>query len=424
MINMNYEHIIQDLYGRLPMYQRVGTAAYKADLNNTLYLDNFLNNPHRKFSSIHVAGTNGKGSVSHMIASILQEAGYKTGLYTSPHLKDFRERIRVNGKMIEKQYVVEFVDWISPVIEEVSPSFFEITVALAFQYFADEKVDFAVVEVGMGGRLDSTNIITPVLSVITNISLDHVKFLGESVELIAAEKAGIIKDGLPVVIGKKQSETTDVYKKIAKKKDAVLIYAEDHYQVTESKIYNYQNQQVFSSLKPDLKGLYQKENIGTVLTAIEKLIQQGYSISNKNIVDGLSRVVENTGILGRWQVLHEKPLVICDTGHNEAGINMIVSQLKNYNYKTLHFVFGTVNDKNISKILSLLPLEAVYYFTKADIPRAMDAAALKHEAEKFGLSGRFFSSVKQAYQEAIANTGEDDLVFIGGSTFVVAEVLD
>lgn len=403
---MNYQETLDYLFSKLPMYQRQGVAAYKKDIGNIIAGSEYLGNPHTQFKSIHIAGTNGKGSTAHMLTSVLQEAGYKVGLYTSPHLKDFRERIKVNGKMITEQEVEDFVKANKTIFEEMELSFFEFTVAMAFDYFANQQVDIAIIETGLGGRLDSTNILNPELTIITNIGFDHTNLLGNTLEKIAAEKAGIIKENTPIIIGRKQKETNTIFQQIAKEKNAHLIYSEP--------------QQDYAT---DLKGEYQKENINTTITAIEQLQEQGWSINSSNIEQGLLKIVANTQLLGRWQTLSKIPYIICDTGHNEDGIKQISQQLKNTKYEKLHFVFGTVNDKNIDGILSHLPKNACYYFCQANIARAMNAEELKNIGKAFNLNGDAFTSVKQALNNAIECANKDDLIFIGGSTFIVAEVL-
>lgn len=407
-MTINYPETISWLFAQLPMYQRVGQAAYKADLEATLNLASYLGNPEKGFKSIHVAGTNGKGSTSHMLASVFQEAGYKTGLYTSPHLKDFRERIKINGKMIPKKNVREFVEKHQAYFETNQLSFFEMTVGLAFDYFRNEKVDIAIVEVGMGGRLDSTNIVIPEVSVITNIGLDHTQFLGTTLAEIAAEKGGIIKEGIPVVIGESQSDTKPVFNRIATEKNAALSFADTIDSVA------------FTS---DLKGVYQKKNIKTVLATLRVMQKSGWRISEKNIQKGLLKTIENTGLMGRWQTLGENPKVICDTGHNKEGLLLVMEQLKSENFKNLHIVFGVVSDKALDSVLPLMPPTARYYFCKPDIPRGMDAGILASEAMRFGLKGDVFSSVQAAYNAALKTALKEDLIFVGGSTFVVAEVV-
>ncbi|MAP80081.1 MAG: tetrahydrofolate synthase [Aequorivita sp.] len=405
---MNYSQTIQWLFSQLPMYQRVGQAAYKANFEPTIKLAAYLNNPEKSFKSIHVAGTNGKGSTSHMLASIFQEAGYKTGLYTSPHLKDFRERIKVNGKMISKEYISQFVAAHKPYFEENNLSFFEMTVGLAFDYFKSEKVDIVIVEVGMGGRLDSTNIINPEVAVITNIGLDHTQFLGNTIKQIAAEKAGIIKNNTPVIIGETTPETKDVFEEIALQKKAAITYTET---IDEK---NYVS---------DLKGRYQQKNIRTVLASLKILNDLGWNISEENITNGLLKTIKNTGLLGRWQILQEQPKVICDTAHNKEGLQLVIAQLANEQFKKLHIVFGVVSDKDLTPVLSLFPQNAIYYFCKPNIPRGLDASLLLSQARGFGLVGEEYISVSKAYEAAKKAARVTDLIFVGGSTFVVAEVL-
>ena len=403
---MNYTQTLDYLFGRLPIYQRIGAAAYKADIGNIITATKHLENPHTQFKSIHIAGTNGKGSTAHMLSSILQESGYKVGLYTSPHLKDFRERIRINGKMITEQEVGDFVKESKAIFEEMELSFFEFTVAMAFDYFANQQVDIAIIETGLGGRLDSTNILNPELTIITNIGLDHTNLLGNTLEKIAVEKGGIIKENTPIIIGRKQKETNTIFQNIAKEKNAHLMYSESK-----------------QNYATDLKGEYQKENINTTITAIEQLQEQGWIINSSNIEQGLLNIVVNTELLGRWQTLSKIPHIICDTGHNEDGIKQISKQLKNTKYEQLHFVFGTVNDKNLDSILSHLPKNASYYFCQANIPRAMDAKELQQKSAKYELKGNVFTIVKQALSKAKENANASDLIFVGGSTFVVAETL-
>ncbi|NQV03343.1 MAG: bifunctional folylpolyglutamate synthase/dihydrofolate synthase [Bacteroidia bacterium] len=414
---MRYRETLLWLYSHLPMYQRIGAAAYKANLDNTIALCNLLGNPQNYFDSIHVAGTNGKGSVSHMLASICQEHGLKTGLYTSPHLKDFRERIRVNGRMIPKRKVTGFIKKYEEEFEQIQPSFFEMTVGLAFDYFREEEVDIAIVEVGMGGRLDSTNILTPLVSVITNISYDHKQFLGGTLEKIAIEKAGIIKPGIPVVIGETQEELEEIFRKQANKAHSSILFA-DQTQANRKKIRisNFE-------FRISLQGVYQQKNIRTSCAVTSLLNQKGLNISEQEIHDGILKVTENTGLQGRWQILNRTPLTICDIGHNEAGIREVVEQLNQTPHKHLHIVFGQVNDKEIETILALLPKEATYYFCKANIPRGLDADELKIQAESAGLTGKSYGSVRIALADARKEADPGDLIFIGGSTFVVAEAL-
>jgi dihydrofolate synthase/folylpolyglutamate synthase len=405
---MDYQSTLDYLFSQLPMFQRVGASAYKADLNNTIELCKLLHNPQNKFKSIHIAGTNGKGSTSHMLASILQEAGYKVGLYTSPHLKDFRERVKVNGVMITEQDVVDFVIKHQSEFEKINLSFFEWTVGLAFDYFSKQQVDIAVIETGLGGRLDSTNVITPLVSVITNIGKDHTQFLGETLEKIASEKAGIIKVNIPVVIGETQQETKQVFIKKALENNAKIYFAD---KILEN------------TYESDLKGIYQEKNKKTVLAAIQQLVECRFSISEDNIKKGLLGVVKNTGLLGRWQILSENPLTICDTGHNEAGIKEVLEQIALTKHDKLHFVFGAVNDKEIDSILAMLPKNAIYYFCQAKIPRALDVNVLYEKSKEFDLNGTKYESVEGAIIHAKSRALINDLVFIGGSTFVVAEAI-
>lgn len=429
---MNYQQTLDFLYSKLPMFTRVGASAFKKDLTNTIILCNALNNPQDKFKSIHVAGTNGKGSTSHMLASVLQAQGYKTGLYTSPHLKDFRERIRINGKMISKTEVVSFVKEQQELIEKTEPSFFEVTVALAFDHFAKHQVDVAVIEVGLGGRLDSTNIITPQISVITNISLDHMNMLGNTLTEIAGEKAGIIKKNIPVVIGETQEESAAVFIAKAKAVGASIVFADTALRAQDFKIKNnklylsvYQDGKIkFKNLQSDLTGVYQHKNILTVLQTLEVLNQKtDVKTDQEAIYKGLSKVKAQTGLKGRWQILHKNPLVICDTGHNEAGITEVLKNIAQTPYQNLHIVFGMVKDKDISKVLSMLPKNALYYFCKPDLERGLAADELKEQAAAFNLKGNSYATVAEAKENAIQSANAKDLVFIGGSTFVVAEAL-
>lgn len=428
---MSYSETLDFLFERLPMFTRIGAAALKPDLTNTIALCNVLKNPETKFKSIHIAGTNGKGSTSHMLASVLQEAGYKTGLYTSPHLKDFRERIRINGEMISEQNIIQFVDKYKNIFDEINPSFFEWTVALCFNYFAIENVDVAIIETGLGGRLDSTNIITPQLSIITNIGLDHTDLLGDTLDKIAVEKAGIIKKKIPVVIGEYVDETRPVFIKVANQNNSSISFTEDLFKYTNfisanslSRIDILKDDSLFlENIEIDLGGNYQQKNILTVVNSIELLKQIGYTISEKSIRDGLKNVKQNTGLMGRWQILGQKPLIVCDTGHNYDGMKYITEQFKQNKFEKLHFVFGIVKDKDITKILNLLPAQAEYYFCNAKLPRAMPADELKIQAEPFGLNGKYYNSVVDAFQSAKNNAKENDMIFIGGSTFVVAEIL-
>lgn len=431
---MNYAETLTYLFEKLPMFHRIGQAAYKSNLDNTLKLDEIFGHPHLKYKTIHVAGTNGKGSVSHMLAAVLKSAGYKTGLYTSPHLKDFRERIKINGEMISEDEVVKWVEDypVKNNLWEIEPSFFELTATMAFDYFAKQEVDIAIIEVGLGGRLDSTNIITPEVSIITNIGLDHTDLLGETLEKIAAEKAGIIKKNIPTVIGTTQIETKEVFIETAKINGSPIFFADREYAVAYSTMdmdvkqiltIEKNNETVYPEIRLDLLGIYQLKNIPAVLTTLDILIEKGWQISKQNIYDGLSNTAKHTGLMGRWQIIGNNPLIVCDTGHNEDGIKMVVEQIKNTAYKTLHFVFGMVADKNQDAILLLLPKDAVYYFTKADIPRAMNEKELAGKGAFWGLNGASYPSVIEAFNAAKHNAGKNDLIFIGGSTFVVAEIL-
>lgn len=406
---MNYSETLDWMFGQLPMYQKQGASAYKENLTNTILLANHLNNPEKEIKTIHVAGTNGKGSTSHFLASILQEAGYKTGLYTSPHLKDFRERIKINGEDISEDFVVDFIGSNKSFFEENQLSFFEMTVGLAFDYFRQEKVDIAIIEVGLGGRLDSTNIISPLLSVITNIGLDHVQFLGNTIEKIAYEKAGIIKPNTPVVIGEYTSETKPVFENKAKETQSEIFFASELIQETYPSI---------------LLGDYQVQNKKTVLQAIRVLQSQNeFEISEENIKNGFWNVVKNTGLQGRWQQLGSHPKIICDTAHNKHGLEIVMKQLQREEFDALHFVLGVVNDKDLDDVLPLFPKNSNYYFCKPNIPRGLDAPILEEKATIFGLNGKVFNSVTEAYKEAKKNASESDLIYVGGSTFVVAEIL-
>jgi dihydrofolate synthase / folylpolyglutamate synthase len=405
------------------MFQRVGAVAYNRDLTNTLALCDALGNPQHKFKCVHIAGTNGKGSSSHMTAAILQSAGYKTGLYTSPHLKEFTERIRINGEEVGQHFVVDFVDRIKPYIEKIKPSFFEMTVAMAFDYFASEQVDVAVIEVGLGGRLDSTNIITPLVSLITNISYDHKELLGDTLKKIAFEKAGIIKHNIPVVISEYQEEVIEVFKGKAAEEKAPLEVASNRFSYDGVRIFDQQSIR-FPKIDSQLKGQYQTKNIPGVLLAIEKLKERGFLITDENIKKGIEEVTTLTGLKGRWQKLNERPLIIADTGHNEAGISEIVSQIKTLQFDRLHMVIGMVKDKDIAGVLRLLPTNAYYYFCQAKIPRAMDAKDLANRAKEFNLEGEVIADVSKAIDKAKERALKEDFIFIGGSTFVVSEIQD
>ncbi|MBC5836062.1 bifunctional folylpolyglutamate synthase/dihydrofolate synthase [Flavobacterium sp. F372] len=404
---MTYKETINWLFNQLPVFQNIGASAYKKDLTNTLLLVEHLNHPERNFKTIHVAGTNGKGSTSSMIASVFMEAGYKVGLYTSPHLKDFRERITINGKMISKNYVHEFVTNHKSFFENTELSFFEMTVGLAFEYFSDKKVDIAIIEVGMGGRLDSTNIITPLLSVITNIGKDHTQFLGNTLEKIAFEKAGIIKPNIPVVIGEYTLETKPVFLEIAKQNHSEIHFAQD-------------------KKHPDypcgLLGDYQLKNKKTVIETFRNL-KSDFIISEENIKNGILNVVQNTNLQGRWQVLQENPKVICDTAHNAHGLEIVMNQLKKEKNNQLHIVLGVVNDKDLDSILPLFPKNAIYYFCKPKIERGLSAKILQEKAATYNLKGNIYNSISIAYKKALANSDVKDLIYIGGSTFVVAEII-
>lgn len=428
---MNYTETLDFLYSKLPMFTRIGEAALKKDLTNTLALCESLGNPQDIFKSIHVAGTNGKGSTAHMLAAILQKAGYKTGLYTSPHLKDFRERIRINGKMAPKAFVTAFVKQQLKVIERVQPSFFEVTVAMAFSYFAIEEVDVAVIEVGLGGRLDSTNIIHPELSLITNISMDHTNILGDTLPKIAFEKAGIIKAGVPAIVGEEAEATKSVFMTKAAEVGTSLQFASRDYQVEELR--NVDNQLVFSvnkqgkllykDLSLDLNGSYQQYNIPAIIAAVDQLNASGFKIEPAHVYEALRQVKKLTGLQGRWQTLCTSPLVICDTGHNVAGITEVLKNISATPHAALHFVIGMVKDKDITKILDLLPKTARYYFTQPNLERALPVTTLQEQAEVYGLKGDAFPTVQAAVSAAKKAASANDLVFIGGSTFVVAEVL-
>ncbi|EAP88425.1 bifunctional folylpolyglutamate synthase/dihydrofolate synthase [Croceibacter atlanticus] len=404
---MNYKETTDWLFKQLPMYQNQGESAYKANLDNIVILDEYLDFPHRNFKSIHVAGTNGKGSTSHMLASVFQEAGYKVGLYTSPHLKDFRERIKINGEVISECEVVDFVKVNRNFFEENNLSFFEMTVGMAFDYFSNQKVDIAIIEVGLGGRLDSTNIITPELSIITNISLDHTKFLGTTLESIAKEKSGIIKSNIPVVIGQADYKLRLVFNEVAKKNNAEIIFTEDFR---------------FKNLESDLLGDYQVFNMKTVQTAF-KILQESWDLKPVHLKEGLLKTVANTSLLGRWQKLSENPLVFCDTAHNEEGLKIVISQLKKFEYATLHIILGVVNDKDLNKLLPIFPKDAKYYFSKPNVPRGLNETELKNRAKHFQLLGNSYTSVSKALSASKLEAKKNDLIFIGGSTFTVAEII-
>jgi dihydrofolate synthase/folylpolyglutamate synthase len=428
---MTYQQTLDYIMTRLPMYSRIGAAAYRADLTNTIALCEALDNPHKKFKAIHIAGTNGKGSTSHMLAAVLQSAGYKTGLYTSPHLKDFRERIRINGEFIAEDFVVDFVARIQPLIDKLDPSFFEISVAMAFDYFAQQKIDIAVVEVGLGGRLDSTNIITPEVSVITNIGWDHMNMLGNTLQEIAFEKAGIIKPGVPVVVGEVLPATKPVFEQQATKQNAPLRIATDHYFVTDWHVQPHELAIEVTNKKTDthdkwhldLQGIYQVKNLLTVLEAIQQLEAKGFHLPTEAIQKGLRHVKQLTGLHGRWEIIHHDPMVVLDVGHNEDGVKQITEQLEITEHDHLHIVIGLVKDKEIEKVLSLLPKQATCYFTKAQIPRALPEDQLAAKAIALGLKGNHYPDVNTAVKTAISNAGKKDLVLVCGSVFVVGEVV-
>jgi dihydrofolate synthase/folylpolyglutamate synthase len=422
----SYQETIEYLYAQLAVYHLIGPQAYKADLTNTLELCQLLDNPQTRFKTVHVAGTNGKGSSSHMLAAIFQAAGYKTGLYTSPHLKDFSERIKINGQEINHDFVVAFTAKMEGPIQSIKPSFFELTVAMAFEYFALNQVDVAIIEVGLGGRLDSTNIIQPELSLITNIGYDHMDILGNTLPEIAFEKAGIIKHGTPVVVSERQSEVASVFLEKAKNENAPIGFAADYVQIQwmpngQVKV---QASDFSETLKPQLKGAYQSKNIAGVIAAALKLREGGWKILNAAIAEGINHVVDLTGLKGRWQIIRHKPLVVCDTGHNAEGIQELIKQIKQTQHRTLRWVFGVVKDKNPDRVLSILPKDAQYYFCRAKIQRALDAGELNSMAQAHGLNGEIIPDVNEALNKATADSAIDDLIMVGGSTFVVAEVSD
>ena len=396
------------MYGKLPMYQNIGGSAYKKDLINITKLSEYLNNPHNSFKSVHIAGTNGKGSTAHMIASILQEGKYKVGLYTSPHLKDFRERIKINGKMINKDFVSDFIMKNMDFFNQNSFSFFEMTVGMAFEYFKKNSVDIAIIETGMGGRLDSTNIISPELSVITNVSMDHVKFLGNTIEDIAIEKAGIIKSHIPVVIGEKQNDVSNVFINKAEEKKSKIFFAED-FNIKEYEC--------------ELKGSYQKKNIKTAIVAIELLNDTEIKINEKNIIDGLNKIIQNTGIRGRWEIIGNKPLIICDVAHNIDALSIVINDIISIKSNKIHFVLGFVNDKNLDSIVDIFPESSNYYFAKPNIERGLDELELQELFKNNNRIGESYSSIEQAFKSAIKQSDPNDVIYIGGSTFVVSEVI-
>jgi dihydrofolate synthase/folylpolyglutamate synthase len=428
---MTYQQTLDYLFSRLPMFQRIGAAAYKPNLDNTYKIASLLGDPHKKLKCVHVAGTNGKGSSSHMIAAVLQQAGYKVGLYTSPHLIDFRERITINGKMIGKDEIIDFVEKYKTDFEAIEPSFFEWTVGLAFHYFVKQEVDVAVIEVGLGGRLDSTNIITPVVSLITNIGYDHMNLLGDTLQKIAGEKAGIIKSKIPIVVSEQQSDIYPVFNAKANELRAPIQFADKRYKVTGHKHNNGllecdvldKKINITDNYTLDLTGKYQLKNLLGVLNTVEVLIDEGFIIEKKEVKKALSNVVKLTKLKGRWQTISEDPLIIADTGHNEDGIKQVLENLNRYAYKNLHMVFGAVNDKDIEKILQLLPVSAQYYFVKASVPRALESEELQKNASKFKLLGEAFQSVELGLKAAKKAYKKGDLIFVGGSTFVVGDVL-
>lgn len=424
---MNYQETLNYLYNSTPVFERVGAVAYKEGLQNTLALDKHFNHPHTNFKTIHIAGTNGKGSCSHSLASILQEAGYKVGLYTSPHLVDFRERIRVNGQCISKERVVKFVKDERKFFEPLHPSFFELTTALAFKYFDEQKVDIAIIEVGLGGRLDCTNIISPILSIITNISFDHTQFLGDTLAKIAAEKAGIIKKGVHVIIGEANEETRLVFQSKANEVNSDIVFAEDNAIVTSSspivdggRRYNLSNN---STLVGELSGDYQERNMNTILCACNILKQMNIIKNDDIIAKGLTNICKNTGLLGRWQTIQNNPTVVCDTGHNVGGWNYLAPQIKRQQCNQLRIVFGMVDDKDINSVMFLLPKNAIYYWTQAESKRAIKAERVAEIAIKHDLRGEIFDNVEVAYTKALQDSNKDDFVFVGGSSYIVADLL-
>lgn len=427
---MNYQNTIQYLYQKLPMFTRVGAAAYKADLSNTMALCNSLGHPEKKFKSIHIAGTNGKGSCSHMLASVFQSAGYKTGLYTSPHISDFKERIKINGLEIDENWLVRFVERFIPVIDEIDPSFFEVSVAMAFEYFAQEQVDIAIIETGLGGLLDSTNVILPELSIITNISFDHTNLLGHTLEEIARQKAGIIKPLTPVVIGESNEVLTPIFKDVAKANHSEIFFAEEEYEFVDSSLqlpelklhYSRRLDQSKAEVEIDLLGSYQIKNVRTVITAIDVLTSKGWKINQEQLLKGLKFTKRNTGLKGRFDMIHQQPLIITDVAHNEAGLREVFNQIKSLPYKQLHVVTGFVKDKDIEKALSTFPPDAIFYFTQADIPRALPFKELNEIAGKFGLKGLAYETVNNAMKQAMNNAGKDDLILVTGSFFILEDV--
>ncbi|MBK7883211.1 MAG: bifunctional folylpolyglutamate synthase/dihydrofolate synthase [Chitinophagaceae bacterium] len=430
---MNYQQTIDYLYNELPMYSRIGDAAYKKDLHNTIALCEALDNPHLRFKSIHIAGTNGKGSTSHMLASILQQAGYKVGLYTSPHIKDFRERIKINGKMVSEDFVIGFVEHTRHISQKIQPSFFELTVAMAFEYFARQKVDVAIIETGLGGRLDSTNIITPILSIITNIGWDHMNILGNTLQDIAKEKAGIIKKSIPVIIGERNPETDEVFINKASGLTDLLYFAEDEFIITGSRL-NIDTQLITTKwisdvgrnteweFALDLTGIYQQKNLVTVLSAVFHLAAEGFIVNLPQIQQALKQVKKLTGFAGRWDIINKDPLTVIDVAHNEDGIKHVLAQLYLYKPSKIHFIIGLVKDKDSAKILSLLPAGAMYYFTNAHLPRALAHNELKTIAQQFNLTGESYDDVNDALDNAKQNALSTDIIIVCGSFFIIAEI--
>ncbi len=434
---MTYQETCQYLFNQMPMFEKQGSAGYKEGLTNTVLLDEHLGHPHQSYATIHIAGTNGKGSCSHTLAAILQQCGYKVGLYTSPHLIDFRERIRINGEPISERYVVDFVERERSFFEPLNPSFFEVTTAMAFQYFKDKEVDIAVIEVGLGGRLDCTNIITPILSIITNISFDHTQFLGDTLAKIAAEKAGIIKRGIPIIIGEANDETRPVFSAKAQELNAPIEFAEDYNEVISAEcipgggmLYHTRNN---GDLHGDLSGSYQEKNMNTSLAAVYQLVRSGYLCecqkphnlekSRKEMLYAINHVAEMTGLMGRWQVMQQNPKVVCDTGHNVGGWQYLSKQLEQQQCQQMHIIFGMVSDKDVNSVLALLPKNAIFYFTKADNHRAINETDLQHLAAQHGLKGESYPSVHEAYTQCMKNALRDDFIFVGGSSYVVGDFL-
>ena len=434
---MTYQETCQYLFNQMPMFEKQGSAGYKEGLTNTVLLDEHLGHPHQSYATIHIAGTNGKGSCSHTLAAILQQCGYKVGLYTSPHLIDFRERIRINGEPISERYVVDFVERERSFFEPLHPSFFEVTTAMAFQYFKDKEVDIAVIEVGLGGRLDCTNIITPILSIITNISFDHTQFLGDTLAKIAAEKAGIIKRGIPIIIGEANDETRPVFLAKAQELNAPIEFAEDYNEVISAEcipgggmLYHTRNN---GDLHGDLSGSYQEKNMNTSLAAVYQLVRSGYLCecqkphnlekSRKEMLYAINHVAEMTGLMGRWQVMQQNPKVVCDTGHNVGGWQYLSKQLEQQQCQQMHIIFGMVSDKDVNSVLELLPKNAIFYFTKADNHRAINETDLQHLAAQHGLKGESYPSVHEAYTQCMKNALRDDFIFVGGSSYVVGDFL-